>query len=89
MPVYKLTPADKDMSSDEAALIVRDFGPAIQILDDGGNAVEVEMTEQQAADFQLCFADWQTDKKVYADINRPEINLENARRLLSGNKPQP
>ncbi len=89
MPVYKLTPADRDMPADEAAMIARDFDSAIKILNEDGPLVEVEMTEEQLGDFLATYEDWKAEKFVYADINKPATNFTNLQRAIAKNKPQP
>ena len=77
------------MSPDEVALIVRDFDSAITILSEKETGIEVEMTEQQAGDFMTSFTDWQAEKIVYADINKPAIPLDNLRKKLQSRGPNP
>ncbi len=87
MPVYMIAPADKDMPADEAAMIVRDFDSTIEILNEDGPLAEVEMTEEQMGDFLATYQDWKAEEFVFAEINKPAINLNNLRRRLD--KPQP
>ena len=89
MPVYTIKPADKDMPTDEVAVIVRDFDSTINIVNEDGTHVEAEMTEQQMGDFLATYQGWQADKIVYADINKPAPNLDNLRKALQRSGPQP
>lgn len=92
MPQYKISHPNEKQPGWVIEQIVDAYDPAIKVTAHRVGSVDVDATQQQHDDFMAVNPTWKSElikPPVYADINKPAINLQNLRGRITSDKPQP